>query len=140
MREQLDVFLAAETVPFLERLFAAIHSGEYMKPIDASVQQKQSIENALNNNSDVNKTVIRECTPPIEDKTKPKPERNGEPSSATTIATTDTSPSLLPNSGGSTSLTVLSSSQDKSLDTSPSKVKEEVHVSQVCSILSFIFN
>lgn len=69
MREQLDVFLAAETVPFLERLFAAIHSGEYMKPIDASVQQKQSIENALNNNPGVNKSAIRYFTPPIEDKT-----------------------------------------------------------------------
>ncbi|XP_055382785.1 zinc finger protein swm [Condylostylus longicornis] len=68
MNEQLDVFLAEETKPFVERLFSAIASKEYLMPI-AQPDEKESIETdkkEVENNNIEDDKIARECTPPLQ--------------------------------------------------------------------------
>lgn len=63
MVEQLDVFLAEETKPFVERLFNAITSEEYLTMIPSKVSENEDENIAA-------ATVIgtdRELTPPLDD-------------------------------------------------------------------------
>lgn len=84
MQEQLDVFLGQETTPFLEKLFDAIKSEEYLShavtassSVDGvdveslSVPVNTTTDGLLPSSGASNKNVERECTPPLNDnKTK----------------------------------------------------------------------
>lgn len=91
MTEQLHVFLGVETKPFLERLFNAIASEEYLgqpvaTTVATAVADDVEIANNLKPDSDIALVKHdRECTPPLNDsKTKDflsVKEENGTPSS-----------------------------------------------------------
>lgn len=64
MTEQLDVFLGFETKPFLERLFAAISSEEYLNQ-DPNLEFNANVIAAPTEN--IPNDQDKECTPPIVD-------------------------------------------------------------------------
>lgn len=70
MVEQLDVFLNAETQPFVKRLFEAIQSNEYLENnLNTSIAPSPSaITNAAANDQDkLPEVPVKECTPPLDD-------------------------------------------------------------------------
>lgn len=61
MADQLDVFLAAETRPFLDRLFISIQTEEYLRNIVIDETAATGVEPTPN----VNPMRERETTPPL---------------------------------------------------------------------------
>lgn len=131
MQEQLDVFLGQETAPFLERLFEAITSEEYLSHAASSSVDGVDVESLsiptsatevlLMSNNSVPK-IERECTPPLNDnKTKEFDSISLSPLS-----------SLQSTSGGGASVstgTSITTTPHNNNRTSPTKSKDDSHTS-----------
>lgn len=137
MQEQLDVFLGQETTPFLERLFEAIKSEEYLShAVDASssvdgvdvetLSIPTGTTEALLAGSSSNVSLLkseRECTPPLNDnKTKEFDSISLSPLS-----------SLQSTSGGGASVSTVTSAttpqNNNRAKESPARSKDDSHTS-----------
>ncbi|KAL5274643.1 RBM26 family protein [Megaselia abdita] len=99
MVEQLDVFLNAETQPFVKRLFEAIHSNEYLESNSAVVSGPNpsattTTETVLAEDKHP-EVLVKECTPPVDDEKSLKQpsakEINTIPQSGYTLTSTSLS-------------------------------------------------
>ncbi|XP_063707031.1 zinc finger protein swm isoform X2 [Culicoides brevitarsis] len=133
MQEQLDVFLGQETSPFLERLFDAIKSEEYLTHAASSSVDGVDVETLSIPTGSTDALLAssqskseRECTPPLSDnKTKEFDSLSLSPLS-----------SIQSTSGGGASQSTVTSATTTPHTThhhtrngSPSKIKEESHSS-----------
>uniref|UniRef100_T1GDM6 C3H1-type domain-containing protein n=1 Tax=Megaselia scalaris TaxID=36166 RepID=T1GDM6_MEGSC len=100
MVEQLDVFLNAETQPFVKRLFEAIQSNEYLES-NSTVAPASNPSGNINQASAVDsdklpEVPVKECTPPLDDEKSLKhqqsaKELNSTPQSGHTLTSTSSS-------------------------------------------------
>lgn len=65
MQDQLDVFLGHETAPFLDQLFVTLETSEYLSHAEVAVAEKDKDKKLIEQEK-----VIRECTPPMDEKAR----------------------------------------------------------------------
>lgn len=120
MVEQLDVFLNAETQPFVKRLFEAIQSNEYLEnnsTVAPASNPSASINTTAVNPDKLPEVPVKECTPPLDDENSLKQQ------SAKEINTTPQSGHTLTSASSSTIALISPATFTKSL--SPFKASDK---------------
>jgi RNA-binding protein 26 len=110
MAEQLDVFLGAETEPFVDRLFVVIKTEEYKTAADTLAEAAEPDPSKVEGGADKSPGVVtmkpvKECTPPLFDATSTKAKdsaenRNGDSDVLTPTASSVTTNSSSGSAGG----------------------------------------